>query len=934
MVLTLLSHIQDCIDTGTAAMAAAQPEQGLRWFDRAVRLAPNSPNVSFLHAAALMLTDAAAALDRLNALVERWPEFREAHFAAVAATSRSLGPEPAAFRLTAALHRFALPAHPDLHRLACHTAWDAAAPGWISLDAERSLTVCVRAAQAPGLLEVRQGGTILHARALRAGECYETVVAVARAAPLRAMLGNAPLLGSNLSPALLLRMEALLMPAAGGRLRGHAWMPGAPESPPVLTLRVAGATDRMVRPTGKPRALPWYPVAKVRAFSLPVPTGALPGGGAVHVLGPGGADIPGSPVFPRAIPPPRLPAPRPGLDVIIPVVRGAAELRACLASLRGTLPAGARIVVVDDGAADPALQTLLRRAASHVTVLRHPVNRGYPAAINTGLRHAAGRDVVLLNADTLLPPGWIGRLADAAYAAPDIGSATPLSNEASILSYPDPAGGNPALRGAALRRMDRLCQTVNAGCRIDVPTAIGFCMYVRADCLAVTGGFREDVFAQGYGEENDWCRRAASQGWRHVAAADVFVSHVGGSSFGSTRAGLMTRNRGVLNRLHPGYDALVRRFLAKEGLAAPRRRLDMARWSSTAGAGPLVLLISHDRGGGVEAFLRGRCQALQAEGCRTLVLRPAGRTTVRLEAAPALGCPNLRFDIPREWGVLAAWLASQRVERVELHHLLDHPPGIDSLAGRFGVPFDIYVHDAMFFCPRVTMLGRAGRYCGEPRDIAVCDACVAELGSVMADPPPVATLRAQSRALFAAANTVIVPCQDVARRVRRYTGVAPSVRPWQDDDALPPRIRPVAETPVRVAVVGSLNQDKGMDVLRDCARVATRRRLPIQFVLIGSSADDGMLLDAGVFVTGRFAPHEIHSLMQREQPTVGFVPSVVPETWCYAMSALWEAGLDVLGFDIGAQAERIRGTGRGRVIPAGVSPDRVLTALLAMHSSA
>ena len=160
------------------------------------------------------------------------------------------------------------------------------------------------------------------------------------------------------------------------------------------------------------------------------------------------------------------------------------------------------------------------------------------------------------------------------------------------------------------------------------------------------------------------------------------------------------------------------------------------------------------------------------------------------------------------------------------------------------------------------------------------------------------------------------------------------VRPWQNDAALPPRIAHAATPPVRVAVVGSLNQDKGMNVLRDCARAATLRRLPIHFVLIGSSADDRMLLDAGVFVTGRFAPHEVAALLQREQPTVGFVPSVVPETWCYAMSALWEAGLDVLGFDIGAQGERIRGTGRGRVIPAGVSPDHVLIALLGLHSSA
>ena len=48
-----------------------------------------------------------------------------------------------------------------------------------------------------------------------------------------------------------------------------------------------------------------------------------------------------------------------------------------------------------------------------------------------------------------------------------------------------------------------------------------------------SGSLRADVFAQGYGEENDFCLRARHLGWRHVAAPGVFVAHVGGHSFGA-----------------------------------------------------------------------------------------------------------------------------------------------------------------------------------------------------------------------------------------------------------------------------------------------------------------------------------------------------------------------------------------------------------------
>ena len=43
-----------------------------------------------------------------------------------------------------------------------------------------------------------------------------------------------------------------------------------------------------------------------------------------------------------------------------------------------------------------------------------------------------------------------------------------------------------------------------------------------------------------------------------------------------------------------------------------------------------------------------------------------------------------------------------------------------------------------------------------------------------------------------------------------------------------------------------------------------------------------------------------------------------PETWCYTLTQAWLAGLNVLAFDIGAPADRIRRTGRGRLCPLGL----------------
>jgi GT2 family glycosyltransferase len=56
-------------------------------------------------------------------------------------------------------------------------------------------------------------------------------------------------------------------------------------------------------------------------------------------------------------------------------------------------------------------------------------------------------------------------------------------------------------------------------------------MYIRRECLERVGAFDADRFGRGYGEENDFCMRAAKADWRSVLAADVFVFHQGAVSF-------------------------------------------------------------------------------------------------------------------------------------------------------------------------------------------------------------------------------------------------------------------------------------------------------------------------------------------------------------------------------------------------------------------
>jgi hypothetical protein len=138
---------------------------------------------------------------------------------------------------------------------------------------------------------------------------------------------------------------------------------------------------------------------------------------------------------------------------------------------------------------------------------------------------------------------------------------------------------------------------------------------------------------------------------------------------------------------------------------------------------------------------------------------------------------------------------------------------------------------------------------------------------------------------------------------------------------------------MRICVIGAIGPHKGYGILLACAEDAAARDLPLDFVIVGYSTDDAALFATGrVFVTGRYQEDEAVALVRRQGADYAFVPSVCPETWCYAISVAWDAGLQVAAFDLGAPAERIGATGGGIILPMGLAPFMINDTLLALST--
>ena len=621
---------------------------------------------------------------------------------------------------------------------------------------------------------------------------------------------------------------------------------------------------------------------------------------------------------------PRAGIPAAQVDVIVPVYKGMVETLACLFSvLDSKNDTDYELVVINDASPDPSLGSELERLSELglFTLIRHAKNRGFVGTVNRGMALHKGRDVVLLNADTEVYDGWLDRLRGAALRHSRTGTVTPLSNNATICSYPRFLHDNPYPLEISYRELDAMTASVNAGIEVEAPTGVGFCIYIKRACLAEVGRFDQQAFGKGYGEENDFCQRAIRRAWRNVIAADVFVRHWGGTSFQGETVTRIKQALRILDKRHPNYKQDVSRFIREDPIAEARERLDWTRLKRICRERN-VLIVSHNRGGGTERHVQEDSVRYSGSGAGVLYMRPAreDNTHVYLGSPNLKFAPNLRSFPLKDLDGLAQKLRELRITELHTHSLVDFVPEAPDLIRRLvknlGVRWEINLHDYKVACPRINLADKDGRYCGEPEPDA-CNACLAANGSDFGV-KDIRLWRAMHWRALEAADEILVPDEDVARRIARYfPGLEITVSPHENIQYMRRRATlPVREEgqPLHVVVIGAIGKLKGYDVLLRCARDVRERRLPIRFSVLGYTMNDRTLEALGVHITGKYREDEALGRLRDLNPELVWLPSTWPETYSYTLSIALSASCPITAFDIGAIASRLRRIGEGSLL--------------------
>ncbi len=600
--------------------------------------------------------------------------------------------------------------------------------------------------------------------------------------------------------------------------------------------------------------------------------------------------------------------------IIIPVYNAFDEAIRCLKSIALHSP-GEKVVVVDDASPDGVFEyycSLHNLSLEHLSFDRNEENLGYGGSCNRGIVLAGDDDVVLLNSDTIVTAGWIEKLKRAAYSRKRVGTVTPFTNNGAICSLPHFGIDNNLPSDLSVDEFAALVEEVADGTYPELPTCVGFCVYICREALKACGMFKAEAFPRGYGEENDVSLRFAQAGYSNLLDPSTFIYHGGSASFQEEKSELMEQGQKIVEHGYPHYADDIARFYVQNPLRPYQSRVHealLSHWLSTKEGvvlhllhnGPYVSRI--DPLGGTERCVQGLIEDLPQLAHWSLVV---SQKYYILSAH--MGAFHREFYFPLATTSLADIVSEDLFPLVHVHHTRWFNQGevAEVLADHSNVVLS--VHDFVLGCPRFHLLTPEVKHC----DTTTCSSICGYSKSF------ISRYRESGQHLLSLASKVVC-YSDSSRELLSNIFLLPESLEVVSHGISVPRVSEVpvqrsAEDPLRVALFGHIVPHKGGEILAKLfQRSSLPSGVPVEWHLFGPN--DSPTRGEHVRAHGSYTHESLASLVRESGAHCALFLSQCPETYSLAVDEAWACGLPVIVSPLGAPKERVQKYGAGWILP-------------------
>ncbi len=623
-------------------------------------------------------------------------------------------------------------------------------------------------------------------------------------------------------------------------------------------------------------------------------------------------------------------------DIIIPIYNAYECVEKCLESIiKNTDMKNYQIICIDDKSTDKKILPLLKKYEkkySFIKVLVNEENLGFVGTVNKGMEYSEN-DVVLLNSDTEVSKNWLDKIIECAYSEKKIATVTPLSNNATLVSVPVGLQENDLPKNMSFDTYASLVEKCSYKENIELPTAHGFCMFIKREVLDILGFFDEETFGKGYGEENDFSFRCLDYGYKNIICDNVIIYHKEKQSFSSEREKLVEKHIEILKNKYPVYQNRIELWCQNFPINHICKNI---RYAVNLHNRKNILIIIHDwhdiknSMGGTSLHVRDLIENLREKYNFHVLTLDNGiyklysyfesqEEILDLEAIEYFNIlPRYNQKYKKMLNNIVDALG---INYIHVHHLVNHFFDIGDVIKEKKLNASITIHDLYPICPSINMLYKMESYC-EIKKEKNCSECLKYKVGLQND--ILLEWQKDWKELFSAFKMIITPSNDTKKRIEK---VYPKLKIKVIEHGIDFSKNEDKKTldnkkEFHIAFVGVVSVHKGGNILKKLIHMNTNSNLVIhQFGY--SEFEELRKNKKNYFYHDKYKREELPKLLEENNIDLICSFSIWPETYSYTLTEEIACKVPVLAFDIGAVGDRIKTNKIGWTVPLETSSEKI-----------
>lgn len=635
-------------------------------------------------------------------------------------------------------------------------------------------------------------------------------------------------------------------------------------------------------------------------------------------------------------------------DIIIPIYNAYDCLKECVDSViqNTDLKNDNSLILIDDKSPDERIKKYLEILIDeykdiNIKVLYNDVNLGFVGTVNKGMKYSKN-DVLLLNSDTEVPPNWIDNIKKCAYSEKNVASVTPLSNNATLVSVPEGLQVNDIPQNMSFKEYAKLVNDVSFNSYPVLPTAHGFCMYIRREALNNVGYFDEKTFGKGYGEENDFSYRCLDYGYKHLLCDNTIVYHKESQSFSESKEALINNNMKILQKRYPNYvsktDLWLKQFPIKNICKNIKYAINIYNKKN-------ILFLVHDWSnvtdnvGGTTIHCYDLIKSLRKE-CNVHVLAPENgiyklcsyfENIEEIMYFPGIynsSTTNLYNQKYKD--MLFSIVDGLNIGLIHIHHMIGHYFDIIDVAKERNIRTIYTVHDFYCLCPSINMLYNMEKYCVGLENKNCAECLNRKLGI---NHNIIRLWRTRWEDFLSKIDEVITPSESTKYIIENEFSTVKCKAIEHGINLDRRKAEQHNNDCFNIAFVGVMAKHKGAEVIENIINQIDDKQ--ITFHVFGDSEYKSLKKNKKNYIYhGRYKREELPILFEKNNIDLVCNLSIWPETYSYTLTETIACGVPVLSYDIGAVAERIKKYNFGWVVPISSNVDDLTSTLKSIKEDA